>query len=40
MNQFTSISIVSLVLMDGALITHAANGFDEAMFETSPLMTP
>lgn len=29
MNQFTSISIVSMVLMGGALTAHAADYFDE-----------
>jgi hypothetical protein len=33
MNQFTSISIVSLVLMGGALTTRAADDLDETMLE-------
>jgi hypothetical protein len=34
MNQFTSISIVGLVLMGGALTTHAADYFDETKATT------
>lgn len=34
MNQFTSISIVSLVLMGGALTTPAADYFDETKATT------
>lgn len=34
MNQFTSISIVSMVLMGGALTAHAADYFDETKAAT------